>query len=145
MWFNDSINEEAGQLAISKIKSDPHIVKICVTHITLRFFLKNRSTHSPGVHRTFKSDQYLCILLISSLEMHPWLHNNDMKFQVDLDPWVFTSNFKLKYFINEWMPGLDILTRTSYWCDLLMVSTRRLGNCPFSRKNRGWWVQGPWV
>ena len=64
-----------------------------------------------------------------------------MKFQVDLDPWVLTSNFKLKYFINEWMPGLDILTGTSYRCDLLMVSTRRLGNYPFSRKNL--WVMGP--
>ena len=47
--------------------------------ITHRFFLKNNWIHSPGVYRTFKSDQYLCILLISSLEMHPWLHNNYLK------------------------------------------------------------------
>ena len=47
--------------------------------ITHRFFLKNSWIHSPGVYRTFKSDQYLCILLISSLEMHPWLHNNYLK------------------------------------------------------------------
>ena len=74
--------------------------------------------HSPGVHRTFKSDQDLCILLISSLRMHPWLHNNYLIFQVDLDPWALPSDFFLKmsnYPVSSLILHLNYITMSSYF------------------------------
>ena len=70
-------------------------------------FLKNSWTHSPGIHRTFKSDQYLCILLISSLKMHPWLHNNYLKF---LDPWALGPHHPRFLLKNHWILTLVVHT-----------------------------------
>ena len=43
-------------------------------------YFSKMAKHSPGALTAFKSHQYLCILLISSLKMQPLLHNNHLKF-----------------------------------------------------------------
>ena len=100
-----------------------HILTICGPI----FFLKNSWIHSPGIYRTFKSDQYLCILLISSLEMHPWLHNNYLK-SLTHGHWThITLRFLLK---NCWKLSLVAYTTFKLQWNLFIFLFLAWNNAP---------------
>ena len=58
------------------------------TSITPRFFLKNHWKLCLFAHTTFKSNWNLFPVLISRLEIQPFIHNIHLKFSIDLDPWL---------------------------------------------------------